>query len=160
MSMKPERTPIDVEKIMAEIRSEIPPEEEHWDEFMESFQYMNNNYMIPSESNLGPSNVKTFFKRVVRKLIRSIITPIVYMQNQFNASTVRCVNTTRIFMENQKQTNDILKAENSQLKVLVETQKETLQQLQDEIFALQEQLSKCNGSDVKVSSSQSSEKTL
>lgn len=158
--MKQERTPIDVEKIMAEIRSEIPPEEEHWDEFTESFQYMNNNYMIPSESSLGPLNIKNFFKRVVRKLTRFIITPIVSMQNQFNASTVRCVNTTRVFIENQKRTNDILKTENSQLKTLVETQKEKLQKLQDDIFALQEQLNKCNENDVKKSSSQNGEKTL
>ena len=140
--MKQEKNPIDVEKIMAEIRSEIPPEEEHWDEFLESFQYMNNNYMISSESNLGPSNIKTFVKRVVRKLTRSIIAPIVNMQNQFNANTVRCVNTERIFMENQQRANDILKAENSQLKALIEKQKDELQKLQDTVTSIQKQINK------------------
>lgn len=143
--MKQERTPIDVEKIMAEIRSEIPPEEEHWDEFTESFQYMNNNYMIPSESSLGSLNIKNFFKRVVRKLTRFIITPIVSMQNQFNASVVRCVNTSRIFMENQRQTNDILKSENNQLKNLIEKQNDKIQELQDTIISLQDQVNKRSG---------------
>ena len=136
------KTPIDVEKIMAEIRSEIPPEEEHWDEFLESFQYMNNNYMIPCESNLGPSNIKTFVKRVVRKLTRAIIAPIVNMQNQFNANVVRCVNTERIFMENQQRTNEILKAENSQLKKLIEKQNDELQKLQDTVISIQNQINK------------------
>ena len=136
------KTLIDVEKIMAEIRSEIPSEEEHWDEFLESFQYMNNNYMIPCESNLGPSNIKTFVKRVVRKLTRSIIVPIVNMQNQFNANAVRCVNTERIFMENQQRTNEILKAENSQLKALIEKQKDELRKLQDTVTSMQKQINK------------------
>ena len=136
------KIPIDVEKIMAEIRSEIPSEEEHWDEFLESFQYMNNNYMIPCESNLGPSNIKTFVKRVVRKLTRSIIVPIVNMQNQFNANAVRCVNTERIFMENQQRTNEILKAENSQLKALIEKQKDELRKLQDTVTSMQKQINK------------------
>ena len=140
--MKLEKISVDVEKIMTEIRSEIPPEEEHWDEFVESFQYMNNNYMIPCESNLGPSNIKTFVKRVVRKLIRSIIVPIVNMQNQFNANVVRCMNTERIFMENQQRTNDILKAENSQLKALIEKQKDELQKLQDTVTTMQKQINK------------------
>lgn len=140
--MKQEKIPVDVEKIMAEIRSEIPPEEEHWDEFLESFQYIKNNYMIPSESNLGPSNIKTFVKRVVRKLTRSIIVPIVNMQNQFNANIVRCMNTERIFMENQQRTNDILKAENSQLKALIEKQKDELQKLQDTVTTMQKQINK------------------
>lgn len=140
--MKQEKIPVDVEKIMTEIRSEIPPEEEHWDEFLESFQYIKNNYMIPSESNLGPSNIKTFVKRVVRKLTRSIIVPIVNMQNQFNANTVRCVNTERIFMENQQRTNEILKAENSQLKKLIEKQNDELQQLQDTVISIQNQINK------------------
>ncbi len=143
--MKQEKTPIDVEKIMAEIRREIPQEEEHWDEFAESFLYMNNNYIIPCESNLGPSNFKTFVKRVVRKLTRSIIVPIVSLQNQFNASVVRCVNTSRIFMENQRQTNDILKAENNQLKNLIEKQNDKMQELQDIIISLQKQLNKRSG---------------
>lgn len=140
--MKQDKTPIDVEKIMAEIRSEIPSEEEHWDEFLESFQYMNNNYMIPCESNLGPSNIKTFVKRVVRKLTRSIIVPIVNMQNQFNANAVRCVNTERIFMENQQRTNEFLKAENSQLKALIEKQKDELRKLQDTVTSMQKQINK------------------
>lgn len=156
--MKPEKIPVDVEKIMQEIRSKIqaeelaasmpafsqvpvngelpkvvstvPAEGENWEEFMDSIRYMNTNYEIPYYWSFGSAGIKTFAKRVVRKLAKCIIPPILAKQGQFNACVVRCMNTVRYFIEGQRCINDQLREENRQLKALLEGQEIRLQEIQ------------------------------
>lgn len=73
--------------------------EKNWPFFVKSLQYLNNNYDIPYYWSFGPSSVKTFAKRVIRKLLKCLVAPILAMQNSFNAHTVRCLNQLRYFVE-------------------------------------------------------------
>ena len=73
--------------------------EKDWPFLIKSLQYLNNNYDIPYYWSFGPSSVKTFAKRVIRKLLKCLIAPILAMQNSFNAHAVRCLNQLRYFVE-------------------------------------------------------------
>ncbi len=73
--------------------------ENNWPFLIKSLQYLNNNYDIPYYWSLGPSSVKTLAKRVIRKLLKCLIAPILAMQNGFNAHAVRCLNQLRYFVE-------------------------------------------------------------
>lgn len=116
---------INVEKIMEEIREQIRREEgmveipsfdeipvrgenqagnrtdgeADWPQLLASLQYVNNGYDIPYYWSFGPNSLKTFAKRVVRKLLKCLIAPILAMQNAFNAHVVRCLNQLRYFAE-------------------------------------------------------------
>lgn len=57
-----------------------------------SMQYINASYDIPYYWSFGPAGIKTFLKRVVRKLLKCLIPPILEKQNRFNAHVVRCLN--------------------------------------------------------------------
>ena len=156
--MHNEKIHVDVEGIMNEIRTkiraeelaaamppfssvpmdgQIPPQpvqpqpenEENWPLFLESLGYMNHNYEIPYYWSFGPAGLKTFVKRVVRKLAKCIIPPILAKQGQFNVCVVRCMNTARHFMEGQRRINDQLREENRQLRALLEGQGNQLQEL-------------------------------
>lgn len=151
---------VNVEEIMKEIRSKIQAEElaanmpsfsqipingenggvsagtaegENWEEFMESLRYMNVNYSVPYYWDLGPKGIKTFVKRVVRKLIKCIVMPIVERQGQINACVVRCMNTVRYFIEGQRRINDKLREDNEHLAHMAETQSNQIRDLQDEL---------------------------
>ena len=73
--------------------------EKNWPFFIKSLQYLNNNYDIPYYWSFGPSSVKTLAKRVIRKLLKCLLAPILAMQNGFNAHAVRCLNQLRYFVE-------------------------------------------------------------
>lgn len=73
--------------------------ENNWPFLIKSLQYLNNNYDIPYYWSFGPSSVKTLAKRVIRKLLKCLIAPILAMQNGFNAHAVRCLNQLRYFVE-------------------------------------------------------------
>lgn len=73
--------------------------EKDWPFLIKSLRYLNNNYDIPYYWSFGPSSVKTFAKRVIRKLLKCLIAPILAMQNSFNAHAVRCLNQLRYFVE-------------------------------------------------------------
>lgn len=131
MSAKNDIT-VNVEEIMKEIRRKIAMEEEarevptfdsipirgeeaklaksqenlDWPIFLNSLKYINLNYDIPYYWSFGPNSFKTFCKRVVRKIVKCIILPILSKQNQINAYTVRCINQLRYFAEEiQKREN-------------------------------------------------------
>ena len=116
---------VNVEEIMRAIRRKIQMEEEaeslpsfesiplrgergqpdvvqtqmDWPLFMESLGYVNLNYDIPYYWSFGPNSIKTFLKRVVRKLVKCILPPILAKQNMMNANFVRCLNQLRCFVE-------------------------------------------------------------
>lgn len=73
-----------------------------WSVLLNSLDYINSNYEVSYDNYLGPRSIKTFFKRVIRKLIRSIVVPIVYNQNLLNAHFVRCLNQVRSLAEDSK----------------------------------------------------------
>lgn len=158
---------VDIEEIMREIRAQIQAEgpkeqvppfhapvagqnteklqssSDDWEEFMQNLRYVNLNYDIPYYWSFGPAGFKTFAKRVVRKLLKCLIPPILARQNEFNAHTVRCLNTMRYFMEEQRAENQKMKAleeqqcaENQKMKALEEQQCAEVQKMK----ALQEQL--------------------
>ena len=135
-----ERT-VDIEEIMREIRAQIAAEGvkeqipafssvavDHptdcpqdnvggWEQFMQSLRYVNESYEIPYYWELGPANLKTFIKRIIRKLLKFLLAPIVARQNEFNAYTVRCLNTMRYFMEEQRKENRQVKDQLERLQV-------------------------------------------
>ena len=155
--MHNEKIHVDVEGIMGEIRAKIkaeeladtmpsfssvpmdgavqpqPENEENWPLFLESLGYINCNYEIPYYWSFGPAGLKTLAKRVVRKLAKCIISPILAKQGQFNVCVVRCMNTARYFIEGQRRINDQLREENRQLRALLEGQGNQLQGLQEKI---------------------------
>ena len=120
---------IDVTKIMAEIRGdiekrglrdevlpfdEIPMPEQantvdagigpyNRDEFMDSNMYMNRCFQVQTWHPLQASGILAFlvifFKKVIRKLIRFFIDPIVSEQNEFNANTTRAMNQVRNYIQ-------------------------------------------------------------
>lgn len=111
---------VNVEKIMEEIRREIQMEEAlrdlprfedipldggeqpapaegnvDWPLLAQSLDYINRNYDIPYYWTFYGSKVKTFFKRLIRRLTKCILAPIVSMQDAFNTHVVRVCNNLK-----------------------------------------------------------------
>lgn len=156
---------VDVEEIMRGIRREIQMEEEartlpkfedipfrgaapqsaptyvgtqvDWRVFLESLDYVNRNYDIPYYWSFGPNrSVKVFLKRVVRKLVKCIIPPILAKQNEMGARFVRCLNQLRWFVEETNAKNAELSAEIERLKGERAEQSDALRRLIDEQSSL------------------------
>ncbi len=94
-----EDIPIREEKTAATTDSTEAEREKDWPFLLSSLQYANNGCDIPYYWSFGPNSPKTFAKRVVRKLLKCLIAPILAMQNNFNAHAVRCLNQLRYFVE-------------------------------------------------------------
>ena len=163
---KNEKIPINVEDIMEDIRkqikaeklaSEMPPfssvniaaSGENWEEFMDSLRDMNINYNIPYYWNFQTGKIKNFAKRVVRKLIKCVVYPILMKQVEYNTYVVRCMNTVRYFIENQRNINNNilhehivpLREENNHIKAQFEEQMAHLREENNHIKAqFEEQL--------------------
>lgn len=145
---------VNVEEIMKEIRAQIRAEgvreqvpqfrspvvqsengmpqsetTDVWAQLLQELHYVNLNYDIPYYWNFGPAGLKTFAKRVVRKLLKCIIPPILARQIEFNAHTVRYMNAARYIMEKQQK-------ENESLKQTLEDYAEKMNQCQVDIDAL------------------------
>ena len=117
---------VNVEEIMREIRAQIVAESakeqvpsfdeipiriesapvatdgEDWTQFMDSLRYINERYDIPYYWELGGGGLKLFCKRIVRKLCKFLIPPILAKQNEFNACVVRCINNIRYYIEGNR----------------------------------------------------------
>lgn len=65
-----------------------------------SFDFINSSYLVPYYWPFTGSHLKAFCKRVVRKLCKCLVLPIVDRQNAFNAAAVRCLNHLRSFTDN------------------------------------------------------------
>ena len=115
---------VDVEEIMKQIRAEIA--EKGYSNEMLSFEdavvladpetgdgsYNKNEYLQVVDSlnrcahvawyrDLGQGGVKTFFKKVIRKLNVFLIAPMSDEQNFFNARTVQAINQITKYMDEQ-----------------------------------------------------------
>lgn len=118
--MSENSTKVNVEKIMQEIREEakrnggdghsgglanlsaggsgmrgVPRE------MTKALQYINANYDIPYYWDMGPHGPKTALKRLVRKMMKCLIPPIMARQNEMNANFVRCINALSNMAVNQ-----------------------------------------------------------
>lgn len=137
---------LNVEKIMEEIRNEIKVKgytndmlsfnditTENFNSNIEKFEQNRFNeelFNLNSIWNVNPNRgieekkgIKgkciTLFKKIIRKCIRFYLSPIVFEQNSFNATTVRLFNLMNLYMEeNRKLSNEIeeLKREQEELK--------------------------------------------
>lgn len=69
------------------------------EEFNREIEYLNynwnNSFMIPIA---GGNPIGVFIKKVIRKLTRFIVFPIVNFQNAYNASNVRCLKQIKEYM--------------------------------------------------------------
>lgn len=167
------RVEVDVEKIMGEIRREIQMEEElknlpsfedipirgeeprmepegtiDWPVLLESLYYINTSYDIPYYWSFSPAGIKTFLKRVVRKLLRCMLLPILEKLNQFNVHVVRCLNNFRYGTQELFARTDVQAEELARLKealfVYENTQAEEKRRLSaqaEELACLKEMLS-------------------
>lgn len=79
----------------AQATAEICEERIDWPALQEAVKYVNTHYDIPYYWPFSGSKVKVFMKRVVRKIAKCLLAPIVAMQNMMNAHLVRCVNNLR-----------------------------------------------------------------
>lgn len=114
------RIEVNVEKIMQEIRSKIAMDEDvanmpAFEEvpirgasiatdlrasggvagessLVESLAFINGNCIIPYYWSFGGGGIKVFLKRLVRRLAKCILLPIVEKQNMFNEQVVVCIN--------------------------------------------------------------------
>lgn len=140
---------VNVEQIMEEIREQIRREEEMKEipafesipireevsaaeqdtqsdlsKMEDSLRYLNVSYDVPYYWSFGPAGLKTFLKRVVRKLAKCLIPPILEKQNHFNAHVVNCLNIVKALlahMDAQKTEVALIKEEVSkQAKILQE----------------------------------------
>ncbi|MBR4445017.1 MAG: hypothetical protein IKS37_03905 [Solobacterium sp.] len=160
---------IDVTKIMEEIRAdidarglrdevlsfeEIPMPQQatvvdsgtgpfNNDEFMDSNMYMNRCFQVqtwqPIKSNRPLGFLIIFFKKIIRKLIRFFIDPIVNEQNDFNANTTRSMNQVRNYIHETStkntQTEDAVKA----MQLRMETMSREITELNRKVAALEEE---------------------
>ena len=154
---------VDIEKIMQEIREQVRAQgikediprfddipiddsnvdgngQNDWEIFMHSLRYMNQGYDIPYYWELGPKHVKTFVKRLIRKVLKFLIPPIVERQNTFNAHTVRCLNTTRYFMEDQR----VYNTKADKVQASVEALNRSVEKLQDSNLELHKVIDNMN----------------
>lgn len=131
---------VNVEQIMQEIRAQAlsqycteqvhafsPPEfcqndysqaynPADWGQFINNLQFINFNYNIPYYWDLGTPGLKRFVKRVVRKLAKFLIMPILERQIDFNEHAVLCMNSARFYIEEQKHENEKLYSEIQKLR--------------------------------------------
>lgn len=58
-----------------------------------SLDYLNTHYYIQPYKELKGNPVKVFFKKVIRKLVKFYVEPVVFEQDNFNINTVTVLNT-------------------------------------------------------------------
>ena len=165
MNERPIHNGIDVEQIMSEIREQIrrentelqmpafedipvsgimvrqmPADEPNWAELEESLAFINSNYDIPYYWEFGGNTIKKFLKRVVRKLLKCLVPPILAKQNAMNSHIVRCLNAVRCYIDEDRRKAEIKDKEIAQLKTEVAALRAVLPRLQSENEFLNEKL--------------------
>lgn len=101
------------------------------DEISNSLVYMNTHYQIQPYKSIYGNPVKTFIKKVLRKSIKFYIEPIVLEQNEFNAHTIRVLNSIReTFLEQDNKNNEV---ENilERIEIIEIQQKYLIKQMED-----------------------------
>jgi len=107
----------------------------------EALRYLNTHYYIQPYKELGGNPLKVFFKKVIRKLTKFYVEPVVFEQNEFNANTAKVLNTIRNSVGDAADTPDY----SGRIEVLELAQKELLNRLdrlERENAALREELGK------------------
>lgn len=103
--------------------------------------YMNTHYYIQPYKELQCNPLKVFFKKVIRKLTKFYVEPVVFEQNDFNANTTKALNSLRSAVNTGSESSDM----NDRLQVLELAQKELtkrIDSLERENAALREELGK------------------
>ena len=106
-----------------------------------ALSYLNTHYYIQPYKELGGNPLKVFFKKVIRKLTKFYVEPVVFEQNEFNANTAKVLNTLRGAAGEAAEAPDY----SGRIEVLELAQKELLNRLdrlERENAALREELGK------------------
>jgi len=109
----------------------------------EALDYINAHHYIQPYKPLMGNPVKVFFKKVIRKLTKFYVEPVVFEQNSFNAAAVNVLNVMKNNAESRQDDNagELL----SRLETLELSQKELrsrIDSLERENAALKEELGK------------------
>ncbi len=108
-------------------------------EFMDALDYANAHYDVPYYFELGHRGLKTFVKRVVRKLCKCIIPVILAMQNAFNASIVACLNQIRYAIFYNRREGELHRQKLDELDKAISWQGERLLEIAELRAALEQQ---------------------
>ncbi len=87
-------------------------------ELTKAVQYINANYDIPYYWDMGPRGLKTALKRLVRKVMKCLIPPIMARQNEMNANFVRCINSLSNMAVNANDQLDGVRDDRRKLEIL------------------------------------------
>lgn len=133
---------INVEDIMAEIRAEIKENryndslsfqdcitdvtnDSHFDtafdkiKFNEELYSLNHYWNVQGYRPLHGNIITIFVKRLIRKLIKFYIEPVINDQNNYNAITTRIFNLVNVYIEQQRIRDEELMAEYDELRYLI-----------------------------------------
>lgn len=121
-----ENNNIDIEEIMAQIKREIKEKNltsdmlsfedvpykkpvqvsrsgnASLDDADEALSFMNAHYYVQPYKPITGNPLKVFIKKVIRKLTKFYVEPVVFEQNEFNASTVSILNILSNIAQNQE----------------------------------------------------------
>lgn len=109
----------------------------------DAFAYVNSHHYVQPYKPLPGNPVAVFIKKVIRKLTKFYVEPVVFEQNSFNAATVNILNVMKNTAENAEKNNDASADLMSRLETLELAQKELrsrIDSLERENAALREQL--------------------
>lgn len=132
---------INIEKIMEEIRSEINARGEKEDmlsfdeipyetfsvntydtfsmkSFEENINLSNQRFLVNAYRPLSGNSVSIFIKKIIRKLTKFYIEPIVEEQNNFNVSILRAVNSVFSYVKEQRSNDETIKELKDNLKLM------------------------------------------
>lgn len=99
------RVQVDTLKIMEDIRRKLAEEEKNnpseysgkkdlplLERIRYSYDYINQNCIIPYHWDMGPWGIKYFAKRVIKRVVKCMLWPLLQLQNKMNEHFVRCIN--------------------------------------------------------------------
>ena len=72
----------------------------------DALAHMNAHYYVQPYKPIAGNPLKVFIKKVIRKLTKFYVEPVVFEQNEFNANTVSVLNTFRGAIEGQASKED------------------------------------------------------
>lgn len=107
-----------------------------------ALEYLNSHYTIQPYKELKGNPIKVFFKKVLRKLMKFYVEPVVFEQNDFNINTVNVLNAYRGTIGGGDESSEDKLRE--QVETLALAQKELsirIEKLERENAQLREQLS-------------------